>query len=66
MILNLTTEFLREKTICAALILVSCDVLAAQKLCRHISALVACHCYEKKANYVNKKFNFSGMQNMNE
>ena len=64
--LNSTTECLGGKRIHAALILVSCDVPAARKLCRYILALVLCHRYEKSANYVNRKFNFSGIQNMDE
>jgi len=41
--LNSTTECLGGKRIRAALILVSCDVPAAQKLCGHILALVSYH-----------------------
>ena len=64
--LNSTTECLGGKRIRAALILVACDIPAARKLCGHISALVSCHQCEKSANYVNRKFNFGGMQNMDE
>ena len=62
--LNSTAECLGGKRIRAALILVSYDIPAAQKLCRHISALVSCHRYEKSTNYINRKFNFSSMQNI--
>src|SRR5271170_2023322 len=48
--LNSTAEYSEEKTIRAALILVSCDVPTARKICRYISALVACHRCEKRAN----------------
>ena len=64
--LNSTTECLDGKRICAALILVSCDVPAARKLCGHISALVSYHRCEKSANYINRKFNFYGIQNIDE
>ena len=54
------------KKIKAALILVSCDIPAARKICGHVSALVLCHRCEKKANYENRQHNFAGMDNMNE
>ena len=46
--LNKTYNCPTGKEIHAALILVSCDVLAARKICGHISALVSCHRCEKK------------------
>ena len=49
-----------------ALILISCDIPAARKVCRHISVLISCHCCKKKANYDNNQYNFGGMKNMNE
>ena len=52
--LNSTAECLGRKRIHIALILVSCDIPATQKLYGHISALVSCHQYEKNANYVNR------------
>jgi hypothetical protein len=64
--LNSTAEFSEGRTIRAALILISCDIPAARKLCGHISALVSCHRCEKSANYINRHFNFGGMQNMDE
>lgn len=64
--LNLTAECLEGKTIRAALILVSCDIPAARKLCGHISALVSCHRCNKKANYINNQHNFGDMKNMDE
>jgi len=64
--LDSTAECLEGKIIRAALILISCDIPAARKVCGHISALVSCHCYNKKANYINNKHNFGGMRNMNE
>ena len=51
--LNSTAECSDGKTIRAVLILVSCDILAARKLYKHISALVLCHHCKKKANYIN-------------
>ena len=51
--LNSTAECLESKTIQAALILVSCDISVARKICRHILELVSCHHCEKRANYVN-------------
>jgi Transposase family tnp2 len=62
--LNKTYESLEGKNIRAALILVLCDISAARKICGHVSALVACHRCEKKANYENRKHNFAGMDDM--
>jgi hypothetical protein len=42
-ILNKTDNCPNGKKIWATLILVSCDVPAARKICDHISALVSCH-----------------------
>ena len=63
--LNCTFEFPEERDIWAALILISCDIPAARKICGHVSALVSCHRCEKHANYENKKHNFAGMEDMN-
>ncbi|RHZ81307.1 hypothetical protein Glove_122g28 [Diversispora epigaea] len=63
-ILNKTNNCPNGKKIRAALILVSCDVPAARKICGHISALVSCHRCEKKANYENRQHNFAGMDDM--
>jgi len=62
--LNQTFECPNGKNIWAALIIASCDIPAAQKLCEHVSALVLCHHCEKKANYVNNQHNFGGITNM--
>ncbi len=65
--LNQTYECRQEgKRIRAALILVSCDIPAARKICGHISALVSCHRCKKKANYENRQHNFAGMDNIDE
>jgi hypothetical protein len=64
--LNRTYECHNGKKIRAALILVSCDIPAARKICGHVSALVSCHRCEKKANYENRQHNFAGMDDMNE
>ena len=64
--LDSTVEYSEGRIIRAALILVSCDIPAARKVCGHISALVSCHRCNKKANYINNKHNFGGMRNMNE
>ena len=64
--LNKTYNCPTGKEIRAALILVSCDVPAARKICDHVSALVSCHRCEKKANYENRQHNFAGMANMDE
>jgi hypothetical protein len=61
-----TNECPYGKRIRAALILVSCDIPAARKICGHVSALVSCHRCEKKANKVEGKHNFAGMDNMDE
>ena len=66
MTLNKTYERQEGKNIRAALILVSCDISVAKKICRHVLALVACHRCEKKANYENRKHNFAGMDDMRE
>jgi hypothetical protein len=50
----------------AALILVSCDIPAARKICGHVSALVSCHRCEKQANYENRHHNFAGMDDIDE
>ncbi len=64
--LNRTYESQGGKYIRAALILVSCDVPAARKICGHVSALVSCHRCEKKANYENRQHNFAGMDDLEE
>src|SRR3954447_16892316 len=64
--LNQTFECPNGKDIQAALIIASCDISAAWKLCGHVSALVSCYRCEKKANYVNNQHNFSGIDNMDE
>jgi len=66
MTLNKTYERQEEKNICAELILISCDISVAKKICEHILALVACHRCEKKANYENRKHNFAGIDDMKE
>ena len=53
MTLNRTYECPNGKVIRAAVIITSCDIPAARKLCGHVSALVSCHRCEKKSNYVN-------------
>ena len=52
-----TYEHPEGKNICAALVLVSCDVLVARKICRHILALVSYYICEKKVNYKNHQYN---------
>ncbi|GET57088.1 hypothetical protein GLOIN_2v1786147 [Rhizophagus irregularis DAOM 181602=DAOM 197198] len=64
--LNQMYECQEGKRIRAALILVSCDIPAARKICGHISALVSCHRCEKKANYENRQHNFAGINEMDE
>src|SRR2546421_33189 len=64
MALNRTHKHPNGKIIWAALIIASCDIPVAQKLCEHISALVSCHHCEKKVNYVNNQHNFRGMADM--
>ena len=66
MTLSHTYECEEGKNIRAALILVSCDIPAARKICGHVSALVSCHRCEKKANYENRQHNFAGMEDMND
>jgi hypothetical protein len=64
--LDSTAENKNGKIIRAALILISCDIPAARKVCGHISALISCHRCKKKANYVNNQYNYGGMNDMNE
>jgi hypothetical protein len=64
--LNRTYEHSEGKIIRAALILVSCDIPAARKICGHVSALVSCHRCKKKANYENGQHNFAGMNDLDE
>jgi hypothetical protein len=66
MTLNRTFECSNGKVIRAALMLASCDIPAARKLCGHVSALVSCHRCKKKANYANNQHNFGGISNMDE
>ena len=47
MTLNRIYEYREGRQIRAALILVSCDIPAARKICGHISALAACHRCER-------------------
>src|SRR5256714_5086702 len=58
MTLNRTYEYREGRQIRAALILVSCDIPAARKICGHISALAACHRCEKRGNYEHHQHNF--------
>ncbi|EXX72230.1 hypothetical protein RirG_071300 [Rhizophagus irregularis DAOM 197198w] len=58
--LNRTNKCPNGKDIRAALIIASCNIPGAQKLCGHISALALCHRCEKRAN----NRNFGGMANM--
>ena len=60
--LSCTNECPNGKNIRAVLIIASCDIPAAQKLCEHISALSSCHHCEKKAN----EHNFGSMEDMDE
>ena len=48
------------------MILVSCDIPAARKICEYVSALVSCHRCTKKANYKNHQHNFAGMDDIDE
>jgi hypothetical protein len=64
--LNRTFEAQEGKKIRAALVLVSCDVPAARKICGHVSALVSCHRCKKRANYENRQNNFAGMNDIDE
>src|SRR3990170_2233304 len=64
--LNHTYEYPEGKNIYVALILVSCDVPAARKVCGHVSALVSYHRCEKKANYENQQHNFAGMDDFDD
>ena len=64
--LNRTFEAQEGKKIRAALVLVSCDVPAARKICGHVSALVSCHWCKKRANYENRQNNFAGMDDIDE
>ena len=66
MTLSRTYECEEGKNIRAALILVSCDIPAARKICGHVSALVSYHRCEKKANYENRQHNFAGMEDMDD
>jgi len=66
MALNRTHEHPNGKVIRAALIIASCDIPAARKLCGHVSALASCHRCKKKSNYVDKHHNFGGMGDMAE
>ena len=61
-----TDECQEGRKIRAALILVSCDIPAARKICGHVSSLVACHICEKKGNYENRQHNFAGMDDIDE
>ncbi|GBC19806.2 hypothetical protein GLOIN_2v1786147 [Rhizophagus irregularis DAOM 181602=DAOM 197198] len=62
--LNRTFECQNGKNIRAALVLISCNIPAARKICGHISALVSCHRCMKRANYEDHQHNFAGMEDM--
>ena len=47
-----------------AVICYSNDIPAARKLCRHISALAACHRCYKTANISRRKSNFAGFDHI--
>ena len=64
--LNRTFECQNGKEIRVALVLVSCDVPAARKICGHVSALASCHRCKKRANYENGHNNFAGMSDIDE
>jgi len=64
--LNYIYKCQEGKYIRAALILIFCDIPAARKICRHVSALVSYHQCEKKANYENRQHNFAGMDDLEE
>src|SRR2546430_284739 len=64
MTLNRTYEYQEGRQIRTALILVTCDIPAARKICGHISALAVCHRCEKRGNYENHQRNFAGMEDM--
>ncbi|GET55988.1 hypothetical protein GLOIN_2v1775288 [Rhizophagus irregularis DAOM 181602=DAOM 197198] len=64
LILNRTYKCENGKRVRGTLILVSCDISAARKICGHVSALVSCHRCEKKANYENGQHNFAGMDDV--
>lgn len=51
--INRIFECQTSKKVQAALILVSCNIPAARKLCGHVLAFILCYWYEKKANYEN-------------
>ena len=61
--LNRIYEHPEGRDIHIALILITCDIPAARKICEHISALISCHQCEKKTNYKNRQYNFAGMEN---
>jgi hypothetical protein len=54
------------KKVRAALILVSCDIPAARKVCGYVSALSSCHRCQKKANHEGSSNNFAGMDDIDE
>src|SRR5204863_546950 len=64
MTLNRTYKYREGRQIRTALILVSCNIPAARKICVHISALAAYHRCEKRGNYENHQHNFAGMEDM--
>ena len=64
--INQTNECKNGKRIRVALILVSCNIPAARKICGHVLALVSCHRCKKKANYENQQHNFARMDNFDD
>ncbi|RGB36327.1 hypothetical protein C1646_758226 [Rhizophagus diaphanus] len=65
--LSSTYESSTGKHIRAAIICCACDIPAAQKLCGHISACIACYRCKKKANIEsNFKANFGGFTNIDQ
>jgi hypothetical protein len=59
-----TFEHPSGKIVKEAVICCSCDIPVVRKLCRYISAKVACHWYLKQANYDENQPNFGGFSDM--
>ena len=53
-----------EKEICVALKLITCDIPAVRKICKHVLTLALCYRYEKQANYKDSYYNFTKMNDM--
>ena len=65
--LPVTNKYPTGKNVRMAVICCSNDILAARKLCGHISVLVRCHrCYKRASSEEDQRPNFGGFEDMDD